>query len=133
MQGIEIKDKTHNESGSFLSFDLREILTVIGDSALASSWRCQYIECTGENADVMHKISDERRIISGSELMQIVSGIFQTIDGEFEAHHGGENSPWLIIRAVDSSSFDVISSDSEVLERVRRNFGEVTDLPPDAA
>ncbi len=131
MQGIEIKDSTPD--GNFLSFDLREVLAVIGDSALASSWRCQYVECMGDNADGMHKISNEGRIVSGGELVQIASGILQTIDGIFEAYRDEANSPWLVIRAVDSSSFDVLSSDSKVLEKVRRSFREVTGLPPDAA
>jgi hypothetical protein len=131
MQGIEIKDSTLGSN--FLSFDLREILAAIGNSALASSWRCQYVECTGDNAEVLHRISDEGRVISGVELVQIVSGIHQTIDGKFQAYRDKANNPWLIIRAVDSTSFDVLSSDSKTLEKMRRNFRDVTDLPSDAA
>lgn len=127
MKGIEIKDST--EDGNALSFDIRELIAVIGEPALVSSWQCKYLECFGDNAEKLHEISDKEQHISGEELMQIASGIYQTVDGEFEAYCDKAEKPWLVIRAIDSSSFDVITSDLEILERVRRNFQDVTDLP----
>jgi len=133
MQGIKINDSIRRERGSFLSFDLKDILTAVGDSVLSSKWLCRDVECTGENAGRLHDISDEGRNISGGELMQVVSGIHQIIDGEFEAYDGEADKPWLVVSAVDSSWFEVWSSDTEILERVKNNFRDVSDLPPPAA
>jgi hypothetical protein len=132
MQGIKIKDSIRAESGYYLSFDLKEIFVAIGDSVLSSTWRCYDVECTGENAGELYKVSDEEQNISGDELLRVVSGIDQTIDGEFEAFYG-EGEPWLVVKAVDSSWFEVWSHDTEILERVRKSFREVSDLSADAA
>ena len=81
----------------------------------------------------MDEISDRGVSISGEELMRIVSGIIQTIDGDFEARDGEAENAWLVIKAVDSSLFEVWSDDLELLRRVRETFQQVSDLPLDAA
>jgi hypothetical protein len=55
------------------------------------------------------------------------------IDGEFEAYASGAVEPWLVVKAIDSSWFEVWSDDPDVVARVRKNFREVSDLPSDAA
>jgi hypothetical protein len=81
MQGVTIKDMTQTESGGFLSFDLKEIFSAIGDDAVNSAWRCEHVECSGENADRLYRLSDTSETVSGLELSEIINGIFQTIDG----------------------------------------------------
>jgi hypothetical protein len=131
LQGVEITDK--DTAKCFLSFDLKDILPLAGVRAATSRWRCRFVECTGESAEELHAASDAGRIISGEELLRIASGLLQVIDGRFEAYSDVDAEPWLMVKAVDSSSFEVWSDDPDVIIRVRENFREVSDLPTDAA
>jgi len=133
MQGLKIKDFRQTELGSFLNFDLKEIFSAIGDPVTVSTWKCHNVECTGENAERLYELSEEGYSVSGKELVAIVAGIFQTIDGEFEAYRDGKEDPWLVVNAVDSSWFEVFSVDSAVLESIRSRFQDVSELSPTAA
>ncbi len=129
LQGIEIKDV----DGGCLSFDLKDILPLAGGRAAASQWRCRFVECVGESAEELHAVSDAGRRISGDELLRIASNLLQVIDGQFEAYGNGGAEPWLVVKAIDSSSFEVWSDAPDVLATVRQAFREVSDLPPGAA
>jgi hypothetical protein len=131
MKGLKIKDSRKTELGSFLKFDLKEIFSAIGEPVRVSTWRCHNVECTGENAQRLYEVSEKGESVSGKELVQIVAGIFQTIDGEFEAYRDGKEDPWLVVNAVDSSWFEVLSVDSAVLERIRSSFQHVSELTSD--
>jgi hypothetical protein len=133
MQGLKIKDLRQTELGGFLNFDLEEIFSAIGNPVIVSTWRCHNVECTGENAERLYELSEEGESVSGKELVEIVAGIFQTIDGEFEAYRDGKEDPWLVVNAVDSSWFEVFSVDSAVLESIKSSFQDVSELPPTAA
>jgi hypothetical protein len=129
MQGLIIKD---SEDG-FLTFDLKEIFSAIGEPVVTSTWRCRSVECVGENADRLQELAAEDQSVSGQELVDIVSGVFQTIDGEFEAYREGKKKPWLVVNAVDSSWFEVLTLDPFVLEKVKQSFREVSLLSETAA
>jgi hypothetical protein len=133
MQGLKIRDLGKTELGGFLNFDLKEILAAIGDPVIVSTWRCHNVECTGENTERLYELSEEGQSVSGKELVEIVAGIFQTFDGEFEAYRDGKEEPSLVVNAVDSSWFEVLSVDSAVLESIRSSFQDVSALPSTAA
>ena len=135
MFGIKIKDtKTSGAGGSSLSFDLRDILTAVGEPVLSSSWRCRDLCYTAVRDGKFDEFREARRRLTGEEMIQFADGIHQTIDGRFEAHSEGvAKRPWLVILAVDSSWFEVWSSKHEILKRVRARFEQVSDLPAAAA
>ena len=129
MMGITILDT--DSSGRFLAFDLKDILRAIGPCANLLRWRLIHIECVGERADEFHNLSDSGELVSGRRLIELSSQITQTIDGEVWGYRGEvkeRDKPWLIIRAVDSSSFDVECDDLSLLERVKRHFKKVVDI-----
>jgi hypothetical protein len=132
MQGVTIRDIEHPERGGFLCFDLKDILSAIGDAAVVSRWRCRNVECVGQNAEKLYELSETGKNVSGLELSEIMDGIFQTIDGQFEAFLEGGEEPWLVVDAVDSSWFDVFSEDASVLQRIRNSFRDVRPIPPTA-
>ena len=133
LQGVEIRDLVPGERGGYLSFDLIDILRLTGSRGIDAQWRCRFVECTGETAGQLYEISERGVSISGEELMKIASGLIQTIDGDFEAREGEAENAWLVIKAIDSSLFEVWSDDLELLRRVRKTFQQVSDLPLDAA
>jgi hypothetical protein len=135
MFGIKIQDlKQSSSGGSSRSFDLRDILRLIGKPVLSSRWRCHDLWYTAVRDGKFDEIREARRKLSGEEMMQFAASIHQTIDGRFEARGGGAaKKPWVIILAVDSSWFEVWSSKREVIEKVRAGFEKVSNLPTGAA
>lgn len=130
MRGITILDKSPD--GKVLSFDLKDILGVIEPRVRSLRWRLEGIECLGEGADKLHKFSDSDEPLSGGELIELSRQVYQVIDGDFHGYRGeapGPDNPWLIIRAVDSSAFDVECNDLSVLESVKSRFSKVIDIP----
>jgi hypothetical protein len=135
---IEIRDSDEivvneaGETGHFLNFDLRDVLDAVGDDVATCQWRCYNVECLGIRADNLHSLSDANATFSGNMLVQVASGIHQTIWGDFEAYRDGDTRPWLVIRAIDSTLYEVHSDQVAVIDNVRQHFRDVKDCPPEA-
>lgn len=130
MKAVAIHDTS---PAGALSFDLADLLLVAGPRARESTWQCQLVECVGALADVLHSMSDRGIAISGDALVHIASGVTQVIDGEFIAQRPDETAPWLIIRAIDSTCYVVISDDHALIDRIRARFQDVRDSLDDVA
>jgi hypothetical protein len=104
------------------------ILSLIGEVLHGSVWKCSGLDCPGKNADTIHNIPDQKQVISGSELLEIMSGVYQTIDGKFEGYLNVEQTPFLIIEAIDSSFFDVWSSDRTIIDKLTSHFEKVSPI-----
>jgi hypothetical protein len=129
---ITIYDTNTSPQGTWLSFDLLDILSVIGEPAARSKWRCAGVECLGALSDDLHALSDSGEWITGEQLFNLAAGVYQTIDGYFYARNAGADHDWLAIRAVDSSCFDVESTDAGVIQDLKQRFRLVRDFPADA-
>lgn len=129
MRGIQIKDAAPSARGVRLVFDLKDILAIISDFVPSHRWRCQDVVYTGTVEGEFTMVRLPPREFSGYEFSSFASAISQTIDGTFEALENDSETPWLIIRAVDSSWFEVWSLYGEVLERIKRHFASVRDIP----
>jgi hypothetical protein len=125
MRGVTIYDRKNN----VLAFSLIDILKIIGEKAFLSMWKISNVECVGENSEKLHHISDEGIRISGEEIFSLSSNILQIIDGDFEAYWENEDLPWLIIKAIDGSEYDVESDDKNIIAKMKGSFSKVTDLP----
>lgn len=126
MRGTTILDQ---DSRGCLSFDLKDVLHAIGSEVEESDWEIESIESLGEGATILQEVSAERRRISGSELMALANRVYQVIDGEFRAIRKNEAQPWLVIRAVDSSGYDVFCEAAAVHERLEESFKHVVAIP----
>ena len=124
MRGVTITDSKNN----FLRVDLVDILHLLGSQAQDSEWEISDVECVGFAADALHKLSDSKTRVPGQTLLQMAAHLTQVIDGEFTGYCEGEKQPWIIVRAVDSSAYDVQSEDEDVLAHIRCRFKEVTDF-----
>lgn len=113
-----------------LTFDLRDILALVPPASGDSTWEVSDAEVVGTCAEALHGASDAGARLTDRQLRQIAAGITQTINGELRAYRAGAREPWLVIRAVDSSSFDVISDDPVLIETLRARFERVTAYPP---
>jgi hypothetical protein len=79
-------------------------------------------------AECLHANSDRGAALPGDDLLALAAGI-QVIDGEFEARRPDATEPWVVLRAVDGSSWDVVSDDLGVLDDYRRSFPDAAPLP----
>ena len=130
MFGIKIQDsKKSRNGGNFLNFDLRDILTVIGEPTYKAKWRCRDLYYTAVRNGEFVGIREECLDFTGEEFVQFVSNIHQTIDGRFEVRReGAAKKSWLIILVVDSSWFEVWTSKQAIIEKLRNRFEKVSHI-----
>jgi hypothetical protein len=126
VRGLTIRDK---DNRNVLTFDLKDILLLLGQKGLTSTWSLTGLEVVdGDSAEELHGLSDSGQVVSGERLKELVNKISQTIDGEFSASLGDYLEPWMLIRAVDSSGFDVITADRNVYRKIKSRFSDVVEL-----
>lgn len=117
MNKLIIKDS----KDGFLDFDLIDLLNIVGERVKESRWKVFNVEAVGKDADELHKISDDELVIDGSTLLKIASELMQVIEGVFEGFFHSSD-PWIIIRAIDSSEFEVETNSTSVLSALREHF-----------
>jgi hypothetical protein len=115
-----------------LAIDLVDVLELAGPDAIASLWQCNRVEAIGVAAVRMHAISDGP-LIRGKDLLAMARDVHQVVDGEFTAVRMVGNDPWLIVRAVDSTQYAVVTDSDDLLVRLRSTFKDVRDSPGDVA
>lgn len=127
MFGVTIMDRDPN---GVLTLDLRDILRLIGPEAETAEWHVSDVEALdGEAARELEAVADRKLKISGNELVRLSMEVGQIINGCFQAYRNQANKPWIVIRAVDSSAFDVQTDDRALVEQIRGQFKNVADLP----
>lgn len=123
MRGITISDR--DESGERLGFDLRDILDIVFRHRPELVWSISGVEAIGDVQPLEEAAA--RGPIGTDELRRLAVRLRQTIDGLFvgtDVEHGQRVA---VIRAVDSSSFDVESNDPELLKELRNRFRQVVE------
>jgi hypothetical protein len=129
MYAVTIHDLRSLDGGSVLAFDLVDILRLDERGVVESVWRCRGVESMGGHAAALHAASEGGVTIPGDVLLRHASGVYQVIDGDFAGSRPGHQSPWLVVRAIDSSFFVVASEDEGWLGRIRERFEDVRDAP----
>jgi hypothetical protein len=128
MRGVTITDRKRNEA--VLAIDLIDILRLLGPQAEESEWEIGDLECVGAPAaEELQQRAESAVRLPGRTLLRLAAGVPQVIDGVFSGYRRGENDPWVRVRAVDSSAYDVESDDEAVLTRMKQCFREVAELP----
>ena len=127
MYGVTILDKSED---GFLTVTLEDILRLLGRRAEESVWTISDLE-TLENAggDILQKVSDRGTPVHGTELLQLAAARPEIIDGTFKGYEDGEDKPWIVIHAVDSSAYDVETNDERLVDQLRKRFKNVVDIP----
>lgn len=128
MKGVVILDRDPR-SGA-LGFDVRDILSLLGNDAERSTWMVRDVECLGgDAASTLHRASDAGEVLTGHRLLELARDVEQIVDGTFAGRLPNEEADWIIIRAVDSTAFDVQTDRADVLDRIKATFARVEDLP----
>lgn len=116
-----------------LAFDLRDILVSLAPRSLealrtVSSVRGAdagdaWFETTSDSSARLEELQQSGRAISGVELLDLARSAVQVIWGEFAATFQG--APWIGIRAVDSTFFEITTEDEVAVDAVRAAFENV--------
>src|SRR5687768_2739885 len=121
MAGVTIRDGTEPGAQGGLEFDLAEMLAALGARVKEAVWRgrgLQYVSSDDQVIDCLERLGSEEDV-SGAELLAILPELRQIIDGEFEARTSPGAAPWVTLRAVDSSWWEVYADDPNVIGAVR--------------
>src|SRR3954468_17730102 len=70
----------HDTRDRVLAFDLIDILRIAGPDVESSSWRCRNVECTGDLAEELHRVSDADAAVNGAEMLRLAGGVSQIIE-----------------------------------------------------
>ena len=115
--------------GNEKSFDLYDILKIVGNRGKQAVWQISNAECFGSFAELIHLLSDNDQRVSGHDLYEILErNNGQTIEGEFEAFDTTTGTEWLLIRFVRGDEVDIQTQDSELLGKIRSAFGNISDF-----
>jgi len=133
----------HDMGPGYLAFDLKEILAALKPFIAQYSWRITGdldITSNGANREIESLV--DRADLSSDELERLSEKIIQTIDGTVvgyprsaslpenrSSEHDVDNFPnspaQLVIRAFDSSYFEVYAKDKRIVEELPRHFKDV--------
>ena len=108
--------------------DLHDLIAALGERALRSTWFGSGVECYGEKAEELYAFTDHDKAMAGHDLLEITSGIQQTIHGDFQAFDPGTASPWIFIRAWEGSGFYIETNDPRSRERLSAHFQAVEEV-----
>lgn len=127
MRGVTITDSS--KDGRFLAVDLADILRLLGSRAEDAEWELSEVECVGVAADTVYQLAESKARVPGRTLLRLASDVTQVIEGVFAGYLTSQAQPWIIIRAVDSSAYDVQTEDQDILRRIKQQYKRVRDLP----
>jgi len=108
--------------------DLYDLIVALGERVLNSTWFGSGVECYGEKAEELHASTDQNKPIQGGDLLQITSGIRQTVKGDFQAFDPGAASPWVFIRAWDGNGFYMETNDPRVRAQLKTHFQSAEEV-----
>lgn len=125
--------RIYGATDNMLDFDLRHILAALGAQATEGSWMVSGVaaydeafDATGEQAGGLEELAASGRRIKGDRLRDLANGTQQVIWGEFQAYaDASATAPVFILRAIDSSFYEVATNDPHVLQNLKATFRDV--------
>jgi tetratricopeptide (TPR) repeat protein len=108
--------------------DLYDLIAALGERALNSIWFGAGVNCSGEKAEELYASTDHNRPIQGRDLLQITSGIQQTIEGDFTGFDPDATSHWIFIRAWQGNGFYVETNGPTSKQRLKGRFPSAEDV-----
>lgn len=109
---------------------LRDILHLLQGRGDAAAWELDHGEegafwataRPGHDVSWAQAMAGTGQRVSGETLRARTDALLQVITGEFRAFEGAAASPWLIVRAFDSSVYAIVTEDEAVLALARQHF-----------
>jgi hypothetical protein len=110
--------------------NLDELLRVVEPFIVGFTWKSRIEEVApGPSAQRLEQLDPEQRLPT-VELLRLFSPDAQVIDGEFLGYSAIEQkSSTLVLRAVDSTWWDIESENEELLALIRRTYPDARPIP----
>ena len=134
MRGVKIRDGIEPGGQGGLRFDLSNVLAALGPAAAKSRWTCadlNYVSSHDQDVSVFERAGTLGEQVLGRELIEGARQLGQVIDGQFTGVDKDGNV-WVIIRAVDSSWWEVWPDNKWVHEAIHTHFQVVESISHDA-
>jgi hypothetical protein len=129
-----------------LALDLRDLVDLLAPRSLEATWTVSPVGLrdrrdgtaseefmmTGPGEvgqDKLEQFAASGSSVSGAMLSKAAHEAHQVIWGEFTATLPEQADPWVVIRAIDSTFYEVTSSDESVLGAIRAAFRDVRLAP----
>lgn len=116
--------------GGVLALDLGDLVRLLAPASLQARWTVTFteegFEAIGGGGVRLEELAETDAQVSGAELIALAEDTVQVIWGEFIGMApGAPHENWITIRVIDSSYWEVITSDEAVLEKVRTAYSDV--------
>lgn len=125
-----------------LALDLRDLIDLLAPRSLEASWtvspaRMKHLELgrsfdelviTGPGQpgqDELELLAASGASVSGATLSEAAHEAWQVIWGQFTASLPEQSDPWVVICAIDSTFYEITSSDEAVLNAIRSTYKDV--------
>jgi hypothetical protein len=116
--------------GRVLALDLRDLVDLLAPRSLEASWTVSPI---GDQFEAVSRASDDQlralatsgASVSGTILAQYARKTDQVIWGQFVATLPEQMDAWITISAIDSTFYEVTTSDEAVLAKIRSTYKDV--------
>jgi hypothetical protein len=126
---VKIRDGL--KTGSFLTINIRKIIEAMQGVLEEVSWEVHEVEEYGDQFDVVGpnepkfvRLLEGRRRISTKDLLKLADGQNQLIWIELHGFRMRDSESSIMVRAIDSTWFDVTVENEEVAAQLQKTFGE---------
>jgi hypothetical protein len=128
----------YRDSG-VLALDLRDLIDLFAPRSLESSWIVSPVSLeyptlgrtldefmvTGQGGDQLERLAASGSSVSGLILAEYAHATNQVIWGQFVATHPEQADAWVVIRAIDSTFYEITTSDDAALAKIRSAYKDV--------
>jgi hypothetical protein len=128
-----------------LAVNLGDLIDLLAPRSLEANWAVSSVsfECPQFNRsdefmivgssppgeDKLELLAGSGAVVGGDAFSQAAHETRQVIWGQFVATLPNESSKWVVIRAIDSTFYEVISSDEVVINAIRSAYTDVRVVP----
>ena len=128
--------RIYDLKGRVLALDLGDLLRLLAPRSLEARWVIstvkgskpgdEWFEATGEGGGRLEELAQHNGNLSGSDLATLAQNTQQVIWGEFVGSAPKQSDKrWVIIRAIDSTFYEIDTDDEAVLNRIRSTYRDV--------
>lgn len=128
--------KIFDLEGHVLSLDLRDLLQLLTPQSLQANWIIstvksskpgyEWFEATGEGGERLEALAQVNARLSGTDLAVLAENTRQVIWGEFVGSAPAvSDKRWVIIRAIDSTYYEIETNDEGVLNKISSTYKDV--------
>jgi hypothetical protein len=117
------------KDGHYVS--LAELLEAFGDAIASYRWTIRIEEVAPHPKSTTFEKAAGNENLTTERLREIAAWDVQIIDGEIVGHAPAENAPVVILRAVDSTSWDVSATDDRVIRAIKSAYPDAQPFDTD--